>query len=63
MSVAQSDRGNRHIRKQIEHKLISTVRKDRVGTGEELLTVGEEEEEEAKGAEDKGRRKPNPYLP
>lgn len=36
--------------------------KDSVGTEEELLSVGEEEEE-AKGAEDKGRRKPNPYLP
>lgn len=36
--------------------------KDRVGTEEELLTVGEEEEE-AKGADNKGRRKPSPYLP
>lgn len=43
MSMLQSDRVNRHVRKQIEHKLISIVTRAELAPRRNYL-LGEEEE-------------------
>lgn len=55
MNIAQSDRENRHVRKLMEHTLVSTVKKDRSGPEKALGR-----RRGAKGEEDAGVKGPRP---
>lgn len=56
MSIAQSDRANRHVRKLMEHTLVSTVKKDGSGTEKAFGR----RRRRAKGEEGTGVKGPHP---